>query len=435
MDNKADIWIKTWDKIEFTENNFVLYGKKISIPKHVENNPAVKIKKANDKITVELNSDYLGNKDGLVVKDWSSEASHAASSIKYWVKFLLGKQINLLGKTNYSVSQEEVSALNYLKTLTQGRVLVQSHECLQCSWHTTYKPAAYSNRKNYVATISGKPLVYNQKIFTSTDRTLAKRELQRLGVKYIYLVKYEDYLEKMPFSPGDLGVEMSDSEVPVLQKNIINKCIQAAKPVIVATQMLDSMTRNPRPTRAEVSDVANAIIDKTDAVMLSGETAFGSYPVQVVKEMKKIIVATEKSRYAHVRFKYSTEHATEDFELQAAAIAQSVHELARKTGAKAIIGTTDAGFAPRFLSHQRPRLPILIATDKPKLYRQNCIYWGVVPLFMKSMSKLKDVNSLLKYFSAHIKTVKMLKKNEPVVLVAGSPVGQRMNLVEVVNLK
>jgi hypothetical protein len=143
-----------------------------------------------------------------VVKDWSSEASHAASSIKYWVKFLLGKQINLLGKTNYSVSQEEVSALNYLKTLTQGRVLVQSHECLQCSWHTTYKPAAYSNRKNYVATISGKPLVYNQKIFTSTDRTLAKRELQRLGVKYIYLVKYEDYLEKMPFSPGDLGVEM-----------------------------------------------------------------------------------------------------------------------------------------------------------------------------------------------------------------------------------
>ena len=96
---------------------------------------------------------------------------------------------------------------------------------------------------------------------------------------------------------GDLGVEMPENQVPIIQKTIIQKCLKASKPVIVATQMLDSMIRNPRPTRAEVSDVANAVIDQADCVMLSGETAFGKFPVKAVSEMARIIETTEKSAF------------------------------------------------------------------------------------------------------------------------------------------
>jgi pyruvate kinase len=262
-------------------------------------------------------------------------------------------------------------------------------------------------------------------------KIIAKIE-RREGVRNIDEILRE--VDAIMIARGDLGVEMSDSEVPVVQKNIIAKCIQAARPVIVATQMLESMSRNPRPTRAEVSDVANAVIDKADAVMLSGETSTGAYPVEVVKEMRRIIEATERSPYAHIRFKYSEEHSTDPFEIRAAAIAESVYDLARKTQAKAIIGTTESGFTARFISHQRPRMPVIILTDRAKIYRQNCLYWGVTPLFVPNMTKLEDIEDLLEHFIEETKVMKLVKKNDRVVLVAGNPLGQRMNLVEVVTV-
>ncbi|HVY68242.1 MAG TPA: pyruvate kinase, partial [Patescibacteria group bacterium] len=146
---------------------------------------------------------------------------------------------------------------------------------------------------------------------------------------------------------GDLGVEMAESQVPIIQKTIIQKCLKAAKPVIVATQMLDSMIRNPRPTRAEVSDVANAVIDQTDCVMLSGETAFGRYPIRAVQQMAKIIEVTEKSVFvpAHRQLLEKMLSKTE-------AVAESVLELSNTTSARVIVGATDSGFTAREIAHE-----------------------------------------------------------------------------------
>ncbi|QQS22777.1 pyruvate kinase [bacterium] len=233
---------------------------------------------------------------------------------------------------------------------------------------------------------------------------------------------------------GDLGVEIADSQVPMIQKDLISRCNSVAKPVIVATQMLDSMIRNPRPTRAEVSDVANAVIDHADAVMLSGESATGSYPIEAVAEMRRIIEDTENSPYDDMPAQpFSMEAEIEDY--KASLIAGAVLRLAIGVGAEAIIGTTESGYTARFVSRERPVAPILILTDRPKVYRQMALFWGIRPLYVKSLTALKNVEGLLEYFVAEAKRLKLIHKGQKVVLVAGNPLGQRMNLVQAVNVK
>lgn len=233
---------------------------------------------------------------------------------------------------------------------------------------------------------------------------------------------------------GDLGVEMADSQVPRIQKDLINRCNTHAKPVIVATQMLDSMIRNPRPTRAEVSDVANAVIDHADAVMLSGETATGAFPVEAVTEMRRIIEDTEISPYDDMPAKpYTNDGIIEDY--KASLIASAVLRLAIGVDAEAIIGTTESGYTARFVSRERPSAPILIITDRPKVFRQMALFWGVRPLYVKSLAAFKNVEGLMNYFVAQAKTKKFIKKGQKVVLVAGNPLGQRMNLVQAVTVK
>lgn len=233
---------------------------------------------------------------------------------------------------------------------------------------------------------------------------------------------------------GDLGVEIADSQVPMIQKDLISKCNSHGKPVIVATQMLDSMIRNPRPTRAEVSDVANSVIDHADAVMLSGESASGLYPVEAVTEMRRIIEATESSPYDDMpAHPFTNEDGVEDY--KASLIAGAVLRLAIGVDASSIIGTTESGYTARFVSRERPSATILILTDKPKVYRQMALFWGVRPLYVKSLTALKNVEGLLKYFVAEAKRMKLIRKGEKVVLVAGNPLGQRMNLVQAINVK
>lgn len=232
---------------------------------------------------------------------------------------------------------------------------------------------------------------------------------------------------------GDLGVEVADSKVPLIQKNLISKCNAVGKPVIVATQLLDSMIRNPRPTRAEVSDVANAVIDRADAVMLSGETATGSYPVEAVTEMTRIIEATESSPYDDSPSRSFEGVSIDDY--KASLIAGAVERLAMGVDAQAIIGTTESGYTARFVSRERPEAPVLILTDRPKVYRQMCLVWGITPLYVKSLSAFKNVEALLNYFVSEVKRLKLIKKGEKVVLVAGNPLGQRMNLVQAVTVK
>ena len=170
---------------------------------------------------------------------------------------------------------------------------------------------------------------------------------------------------------GDLGIELAESKVIIYQKEIIAKCLRAAKPVIVATQMLDSMINNPIPTRAEVSDVSNAVIDHTDAVMLSGESANGKYPVEAVETMAQIIRDTEDSPFDDINMQYDN-IIYNDYD----SVINSAHDLAMTSGAKAVVLFSDAGTSARMISHHRPEQMILVATCNPKTYNQMSIVWG-----------------------------------------------------------
>ena len=171
---------------------------------------------------------------------------------------------------------------------------------------------------------------------------------------------------------GDLGVEVPTEQVPHIQKTIIHKCNMAYKPVITATQMLDSMIRNPRPTRAEVSDVANAIYDGTDCVMLSGETAAGKYPVEAVKMMASICRETEK--YLPERREYHDRGGMRNVN---SAIGLAAAEVADRVNAKCIICPTHSGRTSRLISNFRPRIPIVAMSPSNHAVRKTCFQWGV----------------------------------------------------------
>lgn len=226
---------------------------------------------------------------------------------------------------------------------------------------------------------------------------------------------------------GDLGVEIPAQLVPLQQKRIIELCLRSAKPSVVATQMLDSMVKSPIPTRAEVTDVANAVTDHADAVMLSQETAVGKYPVKTVELMSRIILETEKSAYDDLPHGYLKDEKNS----RALAVADSAHELSKNTRAKAIVGATVSGFTARMISHQRPQnAEIIMMTQSEKAYRQMSILWGV-RAFM--LPRCKSLEEIIKKSVALAKRRKLVKKGDKIVIVTGQPVGMRenMNLVEV----
>jgi pyruvate kinase len=178
---------------------------------------------------------------------------------------------------------------------------------------------------------------------------------------------------------GDLGIELSPEEVPMAQKRIISACNRAGVPVVTATQMLDSMIRNPRPTRAEASDVANAILDGTDAIMLSGETSIGAYPLEAVQTMARITAETEGHRYEE--FSSLRPAAKQVSRLSTAdAVSRAAREIAQDLDAAAIIAPTSSGYTARLMSCHRPRSPIIAVTPNRAVQRQLMLYWGVVPL-------------------------------------------------------
>lgn len=176
---------------------------------------------------------------------------------------------------------------------------------------------------------------------------------------------------------GDLGIEISPEAVPMLQKMIIQKCNAAGKPVITATQMLDSMIRNPRPTRAEASDVANAILDGSDAIMLSGETASGKYPLEAVETMARITVEVE-SHSLDQRVRLSQNRSTG--RTFAEAVAHASVETALDLSARAIVTPTASGSTARIISRFRPPCPIVAVTPNPFTQRELVLFWGVYPL-------------------------------------------------------
>ncbi len=218
---------------------------------------------------------------------------------------------------------------------------------------------------------------------------------------------------------GDLAVEVPKEEVPLIQKMIIRKCNAAGKVVITATQMLESMITQTSPTRAEVNDVANAIFDGTDAVMLSGESAVGDHPILAVQTMAHIALRTEHSPIYHediLRLSTFPEGIVD-------AVSSSVTHIVRTVKAKAIVALTESGFTPRTISRHKPLTPILVLTTIETSYRQLLLSYGCYPvLIKKSIRSLNDAITLAK------KTLvarKLAEKDDVFVLVAGIPFGNR----------
>jgi pyruvate kinase len=216
---------------------------------------------------------------------------------------------------------------------------------------------------------------------------------------------------------GDLGVEVPTEIVPLMQKIMINKCNKAGKPVITATQMLDSMIRNPRPTRAEVTDVANAIFDGTDAIMLSGETAAGKYPIEAVRTMANIAQTTESSLdyEAILRKRGAGKETSVTY-----AVSHATCTTAQDLGASAIISATSSGFTARMVSKFRPKAPIIAATTSEQVLRRMLLIWGVRPVL------IKEANSTDEVFQLSVEKAKecgYIENGDLVVITAGIPVG------------
>ena len=213
---------------------------------------------------------------------------------------------------------------------------------------------------------------------------------------------------------GDMGVEIPAQEVPYIQKMIIEKCNVACKPVITATQMLDSMIRNPRPTRAEVTDVANAVYDGTDAVMLSGETAMGKYPVEALSMMASIVEETEKhldySAYRKRRVSAANVHNISN------AVCSSSVGTAHDLNAKAIVAPSITGFTTRMLSKWRPESLVIGLSPSASAVRQMQLYWGVKPFH----AKRAESTDVLIYSSIELlKAKNIVKEDDLVVVTAG----------------
>lgn len=216
---------------------------------------------------------------------------------------------------------------------------------------------------------------------------------------------------------GDLGVEIRTELIPLVQKEIIRKCNDAAKPVITATQMLDSMIRNPRPTRAETTDVANAIIDGTDCVMLSGETAGGRYPIEAVKTMRNICVTTELSDdfYQNIYdVKIKSANTTTN------SIAKSTKNIAEELNAQAIISCTASGNTSRVISKFKPKTNIIAATISDRVARQLSIVWGVYPIVIQ---EAKETDELIERAIVGALSEEYVKEGDLTVVTAGIPLG------------
>ena len=216
---------------------------------------------------------------------------------------------------------------------------------------------------------------------------------------------------------GDLGVEIPLAEIPIIQKMLIRKTRNSDKPVITATQMLDSMIKNPRPTRAETTDVANAIYDGTSVIMLSGETAAGAYPVEAVKTMANIAETTEQNINYIDRFNKLDMHERPDV---TSAISHATCTTAHDLGAAAIITVSKSGSTSRMLSKYRPECPIISGTPSEKVWRQTNMSWGVCPIKIEEKDNTDD---LIDHVIEVAQDKKLLKNGDLVVLTAGVPLG------------
>ncbi|VVB70710.1 Pyruvate kinase [uncultured archaeon] len=247
-----------------------------------------------------------------------------------------------------------------------------------------------------------------RKLINEKIHIIAKIEDARAIENFDEILKEADAIM---VARGDLGVQIPTYKVPLIQKQLIRKCNEAGKPVIVATQMLESMTMNPQPTRAEASDVANAVLDGADCVMLSGETANGKYPINAVKIMNEICREAEKNTISAKLPLFLDVGST---------LAGAAAEIAEHLNARAIITPTERGFSARRVSRARPRQEIIALTRKDSTLKHLELVWGVFP--HKINFPVLDEKSLSKAID-EAKKYNEVKKNDLIVITAGFPLG------------
>jgi len=267
-------------------------------------------------------------------------------------------------------------------------------------------------------------------IRTANDIKAGRKLVEQTGGKDIQIIakietkealnNISDIIEQadaIMIGRGDLGIELPIEEIPIAQKKIIRLCREAGKPVITATQMLSSMENNPKPTRAEVSDVANAILDGSDAVMLSEETAMGKYPVETVKQMDRIIQRNEKELkgkdYGLINIKDETK-----------AVGDSACEMAYQLNAKFIVCATASGFTANMVSLHRPKTPIIAFTPSKKVYNQLALVWGVIPQMLPTFH---TTDEFIFQIVNRLKTNGKVKKSDLIIVTAGHPIGKKGN--------
>ena len=262
----------------------------------------------------------------------------------------------------------------------------------------------------------------------SEDVVLAKTLVRRAGKETPIIAKLEKpeaianldgilrVADGVMVARGDLGVEMSPEKVPVVQKTIIARARQFRRPVITATQMLESMTGNPRPTRAEASDVANAIFDGSDAVMLSAETATGKYPVQTVTMMARIIEAAESSITEFPR------PVPQEQLKVAEIIAELVCHASRELRMKVIAVFSHSGFTARLISRYRPLVPIVAFSPEAETRRRMALIWGVRP---RSIAEVRNIDGLADVAEKRLLEEGLVQKGDVIGIVAGTPMGIR----------
>lgn len=264
---------------------------------------------------------------------------------------------------------------------------------------------------------------------TAADVREIRRVLEQHGshIRIIAKIENQEGVSNLPeilavadgimVARGDMGVEIDFTEIPIIQKDLIAQCVACGKPVITATQMLDSMIENPRPTRAEITDVANAIYDGTSAIMLSGETAAGKYPVEAVHTMDAIALRTE----ADINYpKRMRNHLGESRLSIAAATAHAACTTAQDIGADAILTISQSGTTARLVSRFRPNTTVVALLLDEQVRRQMALYWGVVPLMMPYAS---NTDELVEYSVRAAEGAGLVKQGDLVVVTAGVPVG------------
>ncbi len=259
----------------------------------------------------------------------------------------------------------------------------------------------------------------------------AKKSKAKIMAKIETIEAVEDFdkilelVDMIMVARGDLGVELGHENVPTVQKMIIEKCLEAGKPVVTATQMLESMIKNPIPTRAEVSDVANAIFDGTDAVMLSEETTLGEHPIEAVNVMGRIARKVENDPIYQERMlgRHLMKHLGNS-DRTADAITNEVVDMANTLDAKAIVAFTESGFTARMIARYKPLQPIVAFTPNEKTHTQLLVTFGCTPVLIK---KVKMLNEAVTEAKAYMLKNKIAQKGDKVVIATGYPFGKKID--------